>query len=238
MTVPAPPAPPAPLALAIITPPRANSTACTASLHCTLRGGRCCVVLRPSAPCCVVLRRAASCCVVLRPTASNCFCRATARCSSAPQSRRHHGHDHGHVLLVCSMQGQWVNGPFSGNMGLRLNPRGPSPAAHSFLLQLAPHCDDSSPSSSSLHEPVVVLVVLHPVLAHLQHRQSEACNLLVSCCTAALLHCCIAAPSRTFSSNMHPRKSSPQRSLNRRPTACILPSYLPPRCLSLSPVAI
>jgi hypothetical protein len=68
------------------------------------------------------------------------------------------------------------HGPSSGNSGLpclrcaRLNPRGPSPAAHCFVLHHLHHAATTaqpSASSPSLHEPgVVLLLVLHSVLVH------------------------------------------------------------------------
>lgn len=144
------------------------------------------------------------------------------------------------------------HGPSSGNSGLpcrrraRLNPRGPSPAAHCFHLHHLHHDAtiaqplasslSSSSSSSSLHEPVVVPpLMLHCVLAHCAPtpiRRRLPCSR-----AGELLH----APA-PFSMNMlpcfsrgpEPARSSPQTLTHARDPDSCTPGW----CLSLSPVAI
>lgn len=131
-----------------------------------------------------------------------------------------------------------IHGRFSGNSGLRcarLIHRGPSPAAHCFVLH---HLHHAAPTahhhrdSSTLHEPVVVLlVVLHSVLAHLHHRLSEACP----SCSSAGERCCTLPP---ILDEHAPRESSAQHPLNARRTPHPESCHTREGACSPSPVAI
>ena len=110
-------------------------------------------------------------------------------------------------FAACKDAAQIVHGPPLGNKGLRcarFNLRGPSSAAHCFVLHHLHHAAATAHhhrDSSNLHEPVdVVLAVLHSVLAHLHHHLSEACS--------AAPPVSAAARSRPFSMDMPSRESS------------------------------